>query len=156
MEFTNCTFSPPTLPRRHPSLQGLTLSPKACKGMFLSTICVIAVAWLLWSYVIRLYLLRRFYEKQGIPFVDNCYAVIGAEMRVTALHHNNKSHDWLYTDRPTDIYGTIRGFSLQLYTTNADACEALIAKTGHSVDRDTPALFSFGRLSPFALTFLPT
>lgn len=156
MEFTNETFAPRMFPRRYPWQADLYLSPKACKGLFLSAVCFVTVAWLLWSYVVRLHLLRRFYEKQGIPFVDNCYAVIGAEMRVTALHHNNKSHDWLYTDRPTDIYGTIRGFSLQLYTTNADACEALIAKTGHSVDRDTPALFSFGRLSPYALTFLPT
>ncbi|RYP67919.1 hypothetical protein DL771_006952 [Monosporascus sp. 5C6A] len=124
--------------------------------VLLAILTVTIVLWLLWAYVLRLYLLRRFYEKQGIPFVKGCYAVVGAEMRVTSLHHNNKSHDWLYTDQPTDLYGTVRGFSLQLYTTSADFCEALIAKTGHHVDRDTPALFSFGRLSPFALTFLPT
>ncbi|KAI0517018.1 cytochrome P450 [Xylaria bambusicola] len=113
------------------------------------------VVWILWTYVVRLVLLRRFYEKQGIRFVDKCYAVVGAEMRVSGLQVKNKSHDWLYTERPTDIHGTVRGFSLQLYCTSAEFCEELIAKTGFHVDRDTPALFSFGRLSPYALTFLP-
>ncbi|KAK2829883.1 hypothetical protein FQN49_007165 [Arthroderma sp. PD_2] len=140
----------------HPS-SDLAQSPRVSKCMVLLAITAVAsVLWLVWAYVLRLYLLRRFYERQGIPFVKECYAVVGAEIRVTSLHHNNKSHDWLYTDRPTDLYGTVRGFSLQLYTTSADFCEALIAKTGHHVDRDTPALFSFGRLSPFALTFLQT
>ncbi|KAI1181616.1 cytochrome P450 [Nemania serpens] len=113
------------------------------------------LGWLFWTFVLRLYLLRRFYEKQGIRFVKKCYAVLGAEMRVTGLQGKNKSHDWLYTERPTDLYGTVRGFSVQLYSTDAALCEELIAKTGHHVDRDTPALFSFGRLSPYALTFLP-
>ncbi|KAI2629905.1 cytochrome P450 [Hypoxylon sp. NC1633] len=103
-----------------------------------------AALWLLWTFVLRLYLLRRYYEKQGIRFVKNCYAVLGAEMRVTGLQGKNKSHDWLYTERPTELFGTVRGFSVQL-----------IGKTGKHVDRDTPALFSFGRLSPYALTFLP-
>ncbi|KAI1146753.1 cytochrome P450 [Nemania diffusa] len=113
------------------------------------------LVWLFWNFVLRLYLLRRFYEKQGIRFVNKCYAVVGAEMRVTGLQGKNKSHDWLYTERPTDLYGTVRGFSVQLYSTDAALCEELIAKTGKHVDRDTPALFSFGRLSPYALTFLP-
>ncbi|GAP85118.1 putative cytochrome P450 [Rosellinia necatrix] len=113
------------------------------------------LVWLFWAFVLRLYLLRRFYEKQGIRFVKKCYAVLGAEMRVTGLQDRNKSHDWLYTERPTYLYGTVRGFSVQLYSTDAELCEELIAKTGHHVDRDTPALFSFGRLSPYALTFLP-
>ncbi|KAI8948746.1 cytochrome P450 [Xylaria longipes] len=113
------------------------------------------LAWMFWAFVLRLYLLRRFYEKQGVRFVKRCYAVLGAEMRVTGLQDKNKSHDWLYTERPTDLYGTVRGFSVQLYSTDAELCEELIAKTGRHVDRDTPALFSFGRLSPYALTFLP-
>ncbi|KAI1192918.1 cytochrome P450 [Nemania serpens] len=114
-----------------------------------------SLGWLFWVFVLRLYLLRRFYEKQGIRFVNKCYAVVGAEMRVSGLQGKNKSHDWLYTERPTDLYGTVRGFSVQLYSTDAALCEELIAKTGLHVDRDTPALFSFGRLSPYALTFLP-
>lgn len=113
------------------------------------------LVWVFWAFVLRLYLLRRFYEKQGIRFVNKCYAVLGAEMRVTGLQTKNKSHDWLYTERPTYLYGTVRGFSVQLYSTDAELCEDLIAKTGRHVDRDTPALFSFGRLSPYALTFLP-
>ncbi|KAI8631511.1 cytochrome P450 [Xylariaceae sp. FL1651] len=115
----------------------------------------VALVWLFWAFVLRLYLLRRFYEKQGIRFVKKCYALLGAEMRVTGLQGKNKSHDWLYTEEPTVIYGTVRGFSVQLYSTDAEMCEELIAKTGRHVDRDTPALFSFGRLSPYALTFLP-
>ncbi|KAI0458859.1 cytochrome P450 [Xylaria acuta] len=113
------------------------------------------LVWMFWAFVPRLYLLRRFYEKQGVQFVKRCYAVLGAEMRVTGLQDKNKSHDWLYTERPTGLYGTVRGFSVQLYSTDAELCEGLIAKTGKHVDRDTPALFSFGRLSPYALTFLP-
>ncbi|KAI4265577.1 MAG: hypothetical protein L6R38_009316 [Xanthoria sp. 2 TBL-2021] len=122
---------------------------------FLAIPSVTGVLWLLWIFVLRLYLLRRYYEKQGIQFVKKCYALVGAEMRVSMLQGKNKSHDWLYTERPTDLFGTIRGFSVQLYGTSAELCEELIAKTGKHVDRDTPALFSFGRLSPYTLTFLP-
>jgi hypothetical protein len=122
---------------------------------FLAVPTVTTVLWLLWAFVLRLYLLRQYYEKQGIRFVKNCYAVLGAEMRVSKLQGKNKSHDWLYTERPTDLFGTVRGFSVQLYGTSAELCEELIAKTGKHVDRNTPALFSFGRLSPYALTFLP-
>ncbi|KAI1359955.1 cytochrome P450 [Xylaria arbuscula] len=126
------------------------------KLVYLSSAAILGFAvWVAWTYIVRLFLLRRFYEKQGIRFVNKCYAVVGAEMRVSGLQTRNKSHDWLYTERPTDIYGTVRGFSLQLYSTSAEFCEELIAKTGFHVDRDTPALFSFGRLSPYALTFLP-
>ncbi|RYP52652.1 hypothetical protein DL768_002208 [Monosporascus sp. mg162] len=109
--------------------------------------------WIFWAYVIRLYLLRRFYEKQGIRFVKNSYPIFGPEIRVNGLVGNNKTHDWLYTERPTDLYGSVRSFSVQLYTTDAESCEELITKTGKHVDRDTPAKYSFGRMSPYALTF---
>ena len=122
---------------------------------FLAVPIALAVVWSFWVFVVRLRLLRHYYEKQGIRFVKNCYAVLGAEMRVSKLQGKNKSHDWLYTERPTDLFSTVRGFSVQLYGTSAELCETLIAKTGKHVDRDTPALFSFGRLSPYALTFLP-
>ena len=75
-------------------------------------------------------------------------------MRVSMLQEKNKSHDWLYTERPTRLFGAVRGFSVQLYGTSADLCEELIATTGKNVDRITLALFSFGWLSPYALTFL--
>ncbi|KAK5632579.1 hypothetical protein RRF57_008293 [Xylaria bambusicola] len=109
--------------------------------------------WMFWKYIVQLYLVRRFYEKQGIRFVKNSYPIFGPEILVNGLVGNNKTHDWLYTERPTDLYGSVRGFSVQLYTTDAESCEELIAKTGHFVDRDTPAKYSFGRMSPYALTF---
>lgn len=114
---------------------------------------VTTTLWGVWNYVLRLLLLRRWYEKQGINFVDNCYAVVGAEMRVTKLQEENKSHDWLYMERPTNLYGTLRGLTLQLYTTNAQLCSELVSKTGKQVDRNTPALHSVGRLSPSAIPF---
>jgi cytochrome P450 len=113
----------------------------------------ITALWGVWDYVLRLLLLRRWYEKQGINFVDNCYAVVGAEMRVTKLQEENKSHDWLYMEKPTNLYGTLRGLTLQLYTTNAKLCSELVGKTGKHVDRNTPALHSVGRLSPSAIPF---
>ncbi|KAI0809774.1 cytochrome P450 [Xylaria sp. FL0064] len=111
------------------------------------------VVWMVWNYIVKLYLVRRFYEKQGIRFVKNSYPIFGPEIRVNGLVGNNKTHDWLYTERPTDLYGSIRGFSVQLYTTDAESTEELISKTGNYVDRDTPAKYSFGRMSPYALTF---
>ena len=108
-----------------------------------------------WVCVVRIYLLRRYYERQGVLFVRDCHAIIGAELRVSELRQKNKSHDWLYTERCTDLVGTIRGFSIQLYGTSAELCEKLIQRTGTHVDRKTPALFSFGRLSPHAITFTP-
>ena len=86
---------------------------------FLAVPTVTSIIWMLWAYVLRLYLLRRYYEKQGIRFIKNCYAVLGAEMRVSRLQGKNKSHDWLYTEHPTDLFGTVRGFSVQLYGTSA-------------------------------------
>ncbi|KAK0661660.1 Isotrichodermin C-15 hydroxylase [Cercophora samala] len=114
---------------------------------------ITTVLWFVWDYILKTLLLRRWYEKQGINFVDNCYAVVGAEMQVTKLQEENKSHDWLYTDKPTNLYGTLRGLSLQLYTTNAKLCSELVGKTGKQVDRNTPALHSVGRLSPSAIPF---
>jgi hypothetical protein len=108
-----------------------------------------------WLCVGRIYLLRRYYERQGVMFVRDCHAIIGAEMRVSELRQNNKSHDWLYAERQTDLVGTIRGFSIQLCGTSAEVCEKLIQRTGTHIDRKTPALFSFGRLSPHAIIFTP-
>jgi hypothetical protein len=117
----------------------------------------ISTFWVFWVFVVRVYRLRRFYERQGIKFVKDCYAIIGAELRVMELVENNKSHDWLYIDseRPTrtNLVGTIRGFSIQLYGTSAEVCRKLIHQNGTFVDRDTPALYSFGRLSPNAIAF---
>ena len=146
----------PTLHTSYDSLNDPDQISRADKWMyFLAVPTVTTVLWLLWAFVLRLYLLRQYYEKQGIRFVKNCYAVLRAEMRVSMLQGKNKSHGWLYTERLTDLFGTVRGFSVQLYGTSAELCEELIAKTGKHVDRNTPALFSFGRLSLYALTFLP-
>ncbi|PNS14829.1 Isotrichodermin C-15 hydroxylase [Sphaceloma murrayae] len=120
---------------------------------YLSAPLATTALWGLWNYVFRLLLLRRWYEKQGISFVNECYAVVGAEIRVTGLQQENKSHDWLYKDKTSELYGTLRGLTLQLYTTNAQLCGELVRKTGRHVDRDTPALHSVGRLSPSAIPF---
>lgn len=150
---TECDVGP-TLYTTADSVNDPNHMSRAVKWMYFFAIpSLTTMIWLLWAFVLRLYLLRRFYEKQGIRFVKNCYAVLGAEMQVSTLQGKNKSHDWLYTGNPTNIFGTVRGFSVQLYGTSADVCEKLIAKTGNHVDRDSPALFSFGQLSPDALSF---
>ena len=123
-------------------------------SLLLGAIAVVGLP-LFWFTFVKAYFLRRFYEKQGIPFIKNCHVVIGAELQVTKLRERNKSHDWLYTDRPLDIVGTVRGFNVQLYATSAEMSEKVVAETGKHVDRNTPALFSFGQLSPFAITFTP-
>ncbi|KAJ3579231.1 hypothetical protein NPX13_g1341 [Xylaria arbuscula] len=152
--FTGSRESPFSLVSSLPSL----LRPSDVSRTYLWMYFIFAPAttgllWIFWKYVIRLYLVRRFYEKQGIRFVRNSYPILGPEMFVNGLVGNNKTHDWLYTERPTDLYGSVRGFSVQLYTTDAESCEELISKTGHYVDRDTPAKYSFGRMSPHALSF---
>ncbi|KAI1347582.1 cytochrome P450 [Xylaria sp. FL0043] len=143
---------------REPLIFGSSLGsidpPQIAKWAFYIGIPLsLTVLWGVWDYVLRLLLLRRWYEKQGINFVDSCYAVVGAEMRVSKLQEQNKSHDWLYMEKPTDLYGTLRGLTLQLYTTNAQLCSELVGKTGKQVDRNTPALHSVGRLSPSAIPF---
>ncbi|KAK3172898.1 hypothetical protein OEA41_006224 [Lepraria neglecta] len=160
-QFTSNSTAPeghidPTLHTSYDSLNDPDQISRASKWIyFLAVPTVTIVLWLLWAFVLRLYLLRQYYEKQGIRFVKNCYTVLGLEMRVPMLQGKNKSYDWLYTERPTDLFGTVRGFSVQLYGPSAEFCEELIAKTGKDVDRNTPALFLFGRLSLYALTFLP-
>ena len=109
----------------------------------------------IWNLCLKPLLLRNFYERQGIIFIDNCHVLVGAEPEVTKLHEKNKSHDSLYVKEGMDIIGTIRGGKIQLYTVSPEASESLVRETGHHIDRSTPALYSFGRLSPFAITFVP-
>src|SRR5271154_785551 len=83
--------------------------------MYILVLVTVVLLCMFWLLVVRVYVLRRFYEKQGIVFVKDCYAVIGAELRVSKLREKNRSHDWLYTERSSDLVGTIRGHSVQLY-----------------------------------------
>jgi cytochrome P450 len=100
---------------------------------------------------------RRYYEKQGVAF-STTYPFIGSEVDITGLIHRNKTRDYLYVDKKsTDFVGSIRGFDIQLYAVNKDTTEVLVNPdhAGTYIDRDTPALYSFGQLSPAALTFTP-
>jgi cytochrome P450 len=100
---------------------------------------------------------RRYYEKQGIKFVRT-YPFIGSEVDVTDLIGTNRTRDYLYVGaNTTDFVGSIRGFDIQLYAVNKDTTEVLVKPStiGVYTDRDTPALYSFGQLSPSALTFTP-
>jgi hypothetical protein len=107
--------------------------------------------------VVRSILTRRYYEKQGVAFVTT-YPFIGSEVDVSDLIGKNKTRDYLYTkNKRADFVGSIRGFDVQLYSVNKETTEKLInpANIGVYIDRDTPALYSFGQLSPQALTFTP-
>jgi hypothetical protein len=100
---------------------------------------------------------RRYYENQGVAFVTT-YPFIGSEVDVTDLIGQNKTRDYLYVDENrADFVGSIRGFDIQLYAVNKETTEILInpSTIGTYTDRDTPALYSFGQLSPSALTFTP-
>ena len=100
---------------------------------------------------------RRYYEQQGIAFTRT-YPFIGSETAVSGLIDQNKTRDYLYLDQSaTDFVGSIRGFGIQLYAVNQETTAILVspAITGTHIDRDTPALYSFGQLSPSALTFQP-
>lgn len=105
----------------------------------------------------RSVLARRYYERQGVAF-GTTYPFVGSEVDVTGLIHRNKTRDYLYVDRKTtDFVGGIRGFDIQLYSVNRETTEILVSpeNIGTYIDRDTPALYSFGQLSPSALTFTP-
>lgn len=105
----------------------------------------------------RSVLTRRYYERQGVAF-STTYPFIGSEVDITGLIHRNKTRDYLYLDRThTDFVGSIRGFDVQLYAVNRETTEILVnpENIGTYIDRDTPALYSFGQLSPSALTFTP-
>ncbi len=105
----------------------------------------------------RSVLARRYYEKQGVIFTTT-YPFIGSEVGITGLLHRNKTRDYLYLDKETtDFVGSIRGFAIQLYAVNKEPTNILVhpENIGTYIDRDTPALYSFGQLSPSALTFTP-
>jgi len=107
--------------------------------------------------VCRTVLERRYYERQGIAFVRT-YPFIGSEVDVTDLIGTNRTRDYLYVGENTaDLVGSIRGFDIQLYAVNRETTEVLVKPStiGVYTDRDTPALYSFGQLSPSALTFTP-
>lgn len=98
---------------------------------------------------------RRYYESQGVVF-SKTYPFIGSEPDISALIGRNKTRDYLYLDHEAaDFVGSIRGLDIQLYGVNKQAAEVLVnpANTGKYIDRDTPAQYSFGQLSPSALTF---
>jgi cytochrome P450 len=98
---------------------------------------------------------RRYYERQGVAF-STTYPFIGSEVDITGLIHRNQTRDYLYlSPASTDFVGSIRGFDIQLYSVNRETTDVLInpANVGTYIDRDTPALYSFGQLSPSALTF---
>lgn len=102
---------------------------------------------------------RRYYERQGVAF-STTYPLIGSEVDITGLILRNKTRDYLYldkktTEKTTNFVGSVRGFDIQLYSVNKEATEVLVnpATIGTYIDRDTPALYSFGQLSPSALTF---
>jgi cytochrome P450 len=100
---------------------------------------------------------RRYYERQNIVFVKT-YPFIGSEVDITDLIGKNKTRDYLYVgENRADFVGSIRGFDIQLYAMNKETTEMLIKPStiGVYIDRDTPALYSFGQLSPSALTFTP-
>ncbi|MGF1426627.1 cytochrome P450 [Kitasatospora sp. LaBMicrA B282] len=105
--------------------------------------------------VTRTVLDRRYYERQGVAF-SRTYPFIGSEADVSGLINRNKTRDYLYLDHPaTDFVGSIRGFDIQLYAVNKQTTEVLVSPsvTGRYIDRDTPARYSFGQLSPSAMTF---
>jgi cytochrome P450 len=107
--------------------------------------------------VCKIILDRRYYENQGIVFIKT-YPFIGSEVDVTDLIGKNKTRDYLYVgENSADFVGSIRGFDIQLYAIKKETTEILIKPStiGVYVDRDTPALYSFGQLSPSALTFTP-
>jgi len=129
--------------------------------LFLYAVLAVAASamLLLLANVSRSVLNRRRYQKQGISFCKT-YPLIGSEVPITGLIQKNKTRDYLYTEAPdsnADFIGSIRGFDIQLYAINRETTEALIqpARLGVDIDRDTPALYSFGQLSPDALTFTP-
>lgn len=104
---------------------------------------------------VRTVLDRRYYERQGVAFTRT-YPLIGSETDVSGLIGRNKTRDYLYLDRPaTDFIGSIRGFDIQLYGVNKQTTEILVSPQhiGKYIDRDTPARYSFGQLSPSAMTF---
>jgi hypothetical protein len=114
---------------------------------------------LLLTNIFKSILNRRRYQRQGISFCKT-YPLIGSEVPITGLLQENKTRDYLYADAPNadaDFVGSIRGFDIQLYAVNREATEELIhpSMIGVYIDRDTPALYSFGQLSPDALTFTP-
>ncbi|GAB3501222.1 cytochrome P450 [Amycolatopsis cihanbeyliensis] len=126
-------------------------------GPFLSVpMAVVGVASAVYAArVMRTVLDRRSYEKQGVVF-SKTYPFIGSETDVSELLERNKTRDYLYLDQPaTDLVGSIRGFDIQLYGMNRQTAEILVSPTitGKHIDRDTPALYSFGQLSPSAITF---
>lgn len=68
------------------------------------------------------------------------------------LKSSNRSHDWLYSDTSACLVGTIRGSQIQLYSTSSEVNQQLY-EMAEKFERDSPGLYSFGRLSPEAIPF---
>lgn len=98
---------------------------------------------------------RNFYRRQGIEF-HGALAPVGVERQVTALLREDLTRDQLFASESiAHFVGTTRGFRVQLYAVSRGATEAITAPgvAGQSIDRDSPATYSIGRLTPRALTF---
>jgi hypothetical protein len=70
---------------------------------------IITFSLFFYFFFVRVYFLKRFYEKQGIQFVKDCKILFGSEIQVSVLRVSNKTHDYLYKIRNSDLIGTIRG-----------------------------------------------
>ncbi|MGB4780363.1 cytochrome P450 [Microbacterium sp.] len=75
---------------------------------------------------------------------------------MTTLLREGLTRDHVFVNEPhTHFIGTTRGFRVQLYAVSRAAVDAITAPgvMGDSIDRDSPAIHSIGRLTPRALTF---
>lgn len=118
----------------------------------LTTVIILLLLRFFWLFIIRVLFLKRFYENQGVEFIDNCFPVVGNEFQVLKLRPFNRSHDWLYSETSANLVGTIRGSQIQLYCTSSEVTQKLFEMT-EKISRDSPAMYSFGRLSPEAIPF---
>ncbi|MDQ1200526.1 cytochrome P450 [Rhodococcus sp. SORGH_AS_0303] len=98
---------------------------------------------------------RASYQRQGIRFVGGSLP-LSSERKVSDAFGKKLSRDYLFVDdRESDFIGTWRGSRVQLYAVSRRAIEAIVNPkiAGVHIDRDTAAQYSFGQLSPEALTF---
>lgn len=98
---------------------------------------------------------RASYRRQGIRF-DGGLLPFSAELKVSGALGHKLARDHVFVgDQGSDFIGTWRGSRVQLYAVSRRAIEAIVNPkiAGRFIDRDTAARYSFGQLSPEAITF---
>ncbi|CAG8747762.1 14295_t:CDS:1 [Cetraspora pellucida] len=90
--------------------------------------------------ILKLLLLCRFYQKQGIKIITS-YPIIGSELQKNKIFEKNQNQHSIIPVIDDDLVGIISGINIQLYGINKDSCREIYNQQGVNIDRSSFSAF---------------